>query len=315
MPILVVYSKPRARELLHAWTPQQLCDALKSGQFGATLTTGESEELEKLLHEWMQRALGSVTLRDALWVDPHRGARVYDLVCAALTVERCVLPPAAEQVLSELNGVDMSPQQVRDMLANGDVYSQDMVCESQRESQHSQGASPSSTLHDVVERAESLNLPLTWYHETGPHYPFPHDLDLDLDLDSLPCPHAGSCNSSETHSDQSVNWRRTLAVLLVCLGCGGLGVRLLVRHAPPPSTRFSPGLLTLGTLVGIRAGWPGYTGGLCLWLASLPHSSGQEKGRFLVWKAALFVFGVVFLFSDRQVRVWLHMGRARSSVE
>lgn len=71
-------------------------------------------------------------------------------------------------------------------------------------------------------------------------------------------------------------------------------------------------LITLALLVGIRAGWAGYAGSLCIWLvANLP---GFRHGMALqaLWPALpLLVVGLLLLSADRRVRAMWRWVRQR----
>ena len=89
---LVAYDRARAERLLLEWTPQRLLDEADAGAFDATLGPERAGALRELAMAWVQRALGSLPLRDALLVDGARGALAWDLLCEALVGERCAAP-------------------------------------------------------------------------------------------------------------------------------------------------------------------------------------------------------------------------------
>ncbi len=274
MPTLAAYARPAALEMVRCWTPRQLFEALKTQQFGTTLREEEARELETLLQDWMQRALGLVTLRDAIWVDPQRGARVYALICAALTVATCPLPPTIDQALQSLDTPELSPAQVRALTR----------------SNHDQAA-----LAMLLQQAERDNLTLIRTSSNGVSIPLPPHLE------QLVPPPPPPYHPPPPRFEQPVGWRRTLALALVIAGVGALGGPLLMGHIPAQPAGVPLGLLTLGLLVGIRARWPGVTGAFCLWLvANLPDF--HHGTRFSPWSLLLFVAGIVLLSFDYHVR-------------
>ncbi len=273
-PTLAAYDRLQALAMVRCWTPQQLFDALQAQQFGTTLHDDEARALATLLQDWMQRALGLVTLRDAIWVDPQRGARVYHLICAAHTVATCAVPPALDKALHALDSAELSPAQVRALPQN---------------------TAPQPALEALLQHAERDNLTLVRSPQSQGCSPLPNHLDY---LAPLPPP---PYQPAKPRFEQPVGWRRTLALLLVIAGVVALGGPLLMGHIPAQPAGLPLGLLTLGLLVGIRAGWPGISGATCLWLvANLPDFHHDQ--RFSPWSLLLVLVGVLLLSFDGRVR-------------
>jgi hypothetical protein len=277
MPTLVAYNRQRAAEMLRCWTPQRLLDELQAGRYGAELETSEREELQALLQDWVYRALGLVTLRDALWVDPQRGERVYDLLCTTLTTAHVALAAGHASTLPDAGG-DIPTQQVRDLLAQ-------------------QPTARREPLATLVQQAEVDGLAFTWHYGSSTRYPFPDDLEHLLPPPPQPY------NEPMVRFEQPTGWRRALAIVLVVLGVASLGVPLLAGSMPAQPAGLPLGLLTLGLLVGIRAGWPGSIGAFCIWL--VPNLPTFHYGTSLAafWPALpLLTLGMLLLGCDRHVR-------------
>jgi hypothetical protein len=138
---------------------------------------------------------------------------------------------------------------------------------------------------------------LTHYQGTTPHYPFPDDLETLLP--PLPVPY----EEPMVRFEQPTGWRRALAIALVVMGVASLGIPLLLGQVPAQPAGLPLGLLTLGLLVGIRAGWAGYLGSLCIWLVpNLPNFHYSTKLTALWPDILLLVAGMVLLACDRYVR-------------
>ncbi|NJN67657.1 MAG: hypothetical protein HC884_13570 [Chloroflexaceae bacterium] len=299
MPTLVAYDELCAAELVRFWTPQQLREALEQEHFGSVLDAAEADELARLLHEWMQRAMGQVTLRDALLVDPRRGERVYSLICTTLTVEHCPLLPEVGEALKPLNGKVLSPGEVREALEQWrkQPATRDPNDRPYGHSHHHHTLTTHlAALYAVLQRAEARGLSVVQYEGEQASYPFP--ANLDALLPPMPVPYA----ESEPRFEPPTGWRRILAIILVLLGVALLGVPLLMGQVPAQTAGLPLGLLTLGLLVGIHAGWAGYCGGVCIWLvANLPSF---HYDRFTLWPAVpLMLVGLTFLWLDRNVRI------------
>lgn len=295
MPTLAVYNRQHAEDMVRTWTPQRLFNETRAGRFGTELSHAESEELMALTRAWMQRALGPLSLRDALLVDPRRGARVYDLICTTLTVERHHVPIELAQALALPTDAEPTPQQIRAVMA---------TLRSQRHA-HSPEARDSEAdqafdtvcdaLDTALQRAEAEQLALTWYDGDTARYPFP--TTLEALLPPLPTPFADPVVQFE----QPTGWRRTIAMSLAIAGLGLLVLPLLMGHQPQQPAGLPLALLTLALMVGTRAGWSGYAGALCIWLvANLP---GFRHGTPFLWPAVpLLTLGLILLALDRHVR-------------
>lgn len=281
MTTLVAYNRDRATEMLRCYTPQRLLDEVKSGHIGTTLNRNEIDELTTLLQDWVQRALGLVTLRDALWVDTRRGPRVYDLLCTMLTAAACQVPHELASSDALPDNVALTPQQVRDAFgSSGGVALHH--CEQ---------------LEGLLDCAEAEGLVLTRSDGTTPRYPFPDNLD------SLLLPSPVPYTESAIRFEQPAGWRRGLAILLVVLGVASLGIPLLLGTMLAQPAGLPLGLLTLGLLVGIRAGWPGYIGALCIWLVPNLPTFHYSSNLTALWSdIPLLVVGMALLACDRHVR-------------
>lgn len=280
--MLALYDAPLAAELLRTWTPERLQQQLEAGQFAGTLGADEQAELHELLHDWVQRALGAVPLRDALLVDAQRGARVYDLIARALTLERQQVPAAAGRMLAAQceRGETLSVAQVRAALA--EVAGTD---------------APGDELEGLLQRAEEPGLALVCYSGQVPRYPFPPDLETLLP--PLPPPYRDTPRGFMPPT----GWRRGLALALVLLGVAWLGVPLLFGHVLAHPAGVPLAMLTLGLLIGIRAGWPGYCGSFCIWL--IPNLPGFHYGTPFATLPAivpLLLLGLLLLAADQHVR-------------
>lgn len=283
MQTLVVYNRQQVREWLRTWTTRQLLTELNGCQSAGTLTAEQHAELVALGQAWMQRALGPLPLRDALLVDPRRGARVYDLLCTMLTRERCPLPPEAAPLL-ELACDDLTPQQMRTHLDAAVTA-------------NAQNAEHLADLIALLRRAEAEGLALAYHTDATAHYPFPDDLETLLP--PVPAPFPGQMLRFE----QPTGGRRRLAMGLAFLGVTLLGLPLVMGHMPTQPAGLPLALLTLALLVGIRAGWGGYSGSLCIWLvANLPGFHHDTVATTLWPGVPMLVLGVILLALDRHVR-------------
>ncbi|MCG8349220.1 MAG: hypothetical protein MI924_15745 [Chloroflexales bacterium] len=290
MIMLVAYDKRRATEFLRDWTPQQLLDELHAGRFGSSLSVADAEELATLVYSWVQRALGPMSLRDALLVDPRRGARVYDLICATMTAGRYPLPPEIAQTLTSLGDGDLPPQQIRSKL-------QDMLANKAQADSGATSLALSATLNTFIAYAEREGLSLACYDCDAARYPYPANLD-EL-LPQPPPPLQPTVLSFEHPSGK----RRAIAMFLALSGVALLGLPLLTGRLPSQPAGIPLALLTLALLFGIKAGWQGYAGSICIWLvANLP---GFHHGTMVdLWLAVpLLVAGVILLALDRRIRV------------
>ncbi len=290
MQTLVIYNQHQAREWLRTWTTRQLLTELNQCQSGGPLTADERAELAALAQAWMQRALGPLPLRDALLIDPQRGVRVYDLLCTMLTQKRCPLPPEAAPLLEPLACGELNPQQVRARL--------DAACAA-----NPQATTQLADLVALLTHAEADGLALVCHADDAAHYPFPDDLETLLPPVPPPFP------QQRLRFEQPTGWRRRLAMGLAFLGVGLLGLPLVMGHMPTQPAGLPLALLTLALLVGIRAGWVGYSGSLCIWLVANLPGFHHDTVASLFWPGVpLLVLGIILLALDRHVRTmwrWL----------
>lgn len=280
-----------------SWTAEQLLEAIHNETIGASLSNEEKHELLRIGQDWMQRALGHVLLRDAIWVDLPRGKRVYDILCTMVSVGRCPLPLAPGEDVSRMCGVVLLPHEVRDLMREGGNGASYVVgTQGKGQQQH---ARILQELETLIEQAETDRLALACYEGAGASYPFPNDLDT-----LLPPPPRPYVDPALRFKPPS-GWRRTVAFFLVILGVLLLGVPLLMGHVPVQPAGFPLGLLTLGLLVGIRAGWSGYLGGGGVWLvANLPafHYNAQTTWGLI----PLLLAGLFLMALDKNVRILWH---------
>lgn len=271
---LVVYDREAVYARLRSSTSRQLALELHVGQFGERLTQAQARELDEQLAAWAKRALADLYLRDALLVDERRGRRVFSLLCAAHTTSSVDVPAALLPTLPA--GASDLTALLPDLVATGSIGAL------------ADAARQSLALASLDERGE---------------YPFPADLLALTPL--LPSTHGAAPDAFE----QPTGWRRRSAALLAVAGMLQLATPLLAGQIPDRPAGLPLALLTLALLVGIRAGWPGYAGSLCIWLvANLPgfrHGTGLAS----LWPALpLLAAGLLLLRRDRHVRAmwgWL----------
>lgn len=270
---LAAYDRGTAQAMLRDWTPRRLANELRAGSFGARLTSAQWVELQALLTAWSQRALAELSLRDALLVDERRGRRVFALICAALTTERVAVPPT---LAPTPDGAPVELAQLPPALAG------------------------TTALAALAERADRDGLALVLQRAVD-DYPYPANLEaLVVPLQRRAAP----------AFEQPTGWRRRIAALLAMAGVLALGVPLLVGGRIPENPAGWPlALLTLALLVGIRAGWPGYAGSLCIWLvANLPGFRHGTQLAGLLPALPLLAAGLLLLSRDGRVRAmwrWL----------
>lgn len=306
MTTLTAYKRHLATDLLRNGTPQRLLDEIHAGRFGAELSAGELEELSRLVRAWMQRAFGLLALRDVLLIDPGRGARVYDLICKTLTVGRYPLPPDVTEALSPLDGSELTPQQIRDALKawssehgvwNTEQYAVDTTQRAKETNLLHRVAPNADDLAAFLDQAEADGLGLTHHADNCPHYPLPADLDTLLPPIPAPFPR------QMLRFEHPTGWRRAMAMGLALTGVGLLGMPLLTGHVPSQPAGLPLALMTLALMIGIHAGWSGYTGAFCVWLvANLP---GFHHGSIFttLWPGIpLVLVGLLLLALDQRVR-------------
>jgi hypothetical protein len=274
--MLVAYDRRAVYELLREETPHGLRETLHAGRMGAQLSPAQTRELERHLNAWMQRALGALPLRDALLVDEQRGRRVFSLLCATQTRERASVPAGLVGRLTEL---PVALDELPGALA----------------------AAPA--LVALAARASRDELALAAL-DTDDEFPFPEDL-VALALAS-PKPSAPNPPCFE----QPGGWRRSSAALLAITGVALLVLPLLLGAIPRQSAGLPLALITLALLVGIKAGWAGYSGSLCIWLvANLPGFHHDSSLPASLWPALpLLTLGLSLLWLDPQVHAlwgWL----------
>lgn len=277
-PLLVAYDRDRARELLRSWTAQNLRDALRGGDFGATLSADERAELDELLTAWVQRALGYVFLRDALLVDGQRGPRVFGLICASLTTSHLTVSPDLCSTLRARSSGDLMPADLADLTLQN------------------------SSLMRLVDLAGREGLALALLDHPA-DYPLPADLQSLLPIAAL------RLALADERFVPPAGLRRNIAVALAVGGIVLLLVPMLSGSIPDHPAGLPLALITLALMIGIKAGWAGYSGALCLWL--VPNLPGFRYGRSLTELLPylpLLVAGLALLVFDHRVRalwVWV----------
>jgi hypothetical protein len=276
---IIAYDQRRVEEMLRIWTPQQLQQKLHAGNFNKALSAEERAEMDALLHDWMQRALGMMMLRDALLVDQQRGERVYALLCKSVAADRWIVPPgiAVPAEIADYPGKAPTAQQLRHVFSSGD-------------SQHTE-------LDRLLAYADQQGLALAWQQGAAPVYALP--ANLEKLLPSAPKPYFDPA----LRFVPPTGWRRAIAIALVVLGVGVFGVPLLIGAKLAQPAGLPLALLTLGLLVGIRAGWAGYVGSFCIWLVpNLPGFHHDTPLAALPRIIPLLLVGLVLLACDRRVR-------------
>ncbi|PDV98661.1 hypothetical protein [Candidatus Chloroploca asiatica] len=273
---LVAYDRATVLTMLRDWTPRQLRDALRAGTFGSSLSAIEARELDRLLTDWMQRALGAMPLRDALMVDAQRSHRVHTLICIDLTVAYEPVPVA---LASCLPATSVELKALPDELAG------------------------LPAMLAIAEEACTQGLALALIKATE-GYPYPDHLEQ-----LVPPPPADPY--AAPLFEQPTGWRRRIALLLVVAGVALLSIPLLIGRIPEHPAGVPLALLTLGLLVGIRAGLAGFAGGVCIWLvANLPNFHHDAPIFELLWPALPLMFlGLFLLGLDRRVRGMWHVVR------
>ncbi len=276
--VLAAYDRQRVVEMLRDWTPHQLLQQLRAGVFERHLSAAEVAELLALLHEWQQRALGMVMLRDALLVDRQRGERVYSLICRAHTMQSLELPAA----------YDASAIQTETVLAANQVRA---AIPQPAHNTHS------GALHALLDQAEAYGWALTCSARVPFQYPWPDELET-----LLPPPPAPYVEPA-ARFEPPTGWRRNIALALVLLGVSILGIPLLLGQMPSQPAALPLGLLTLALLIGIRAGWVGYIGAFFIWLVpNLPEFHYGTSLFSFLHAMPLLLIGIVLFAFDRRVR-------------
>lgn len=280
LPLLAAYDRARACELLRDWTAQGLRDALRGGHFGAALAPHERAELDTLLTAWIQRALGGVFLRDALLVDDSRGPRVFGLICAGLTRAAATMPPELAEALRAYGLGDLIPGDLADLAARDPALAR---------------------LADLAGR-EGLALALL---DRSAAYPPPTDLG-----NLLPALPLRPLFSSEEFRPPT-GPRRSIAVILAVGGVAAMIIPMIGGVIPEHPAGLPLALLTLALMIGIKAGWAGLIGALCIWL--VPNLPGFRHGNglpALLPVLPLLLVGLSLLIGDRRVRaLWAWVRR------
>jgi hypothetical protein len=277
-PALVIYDRAAVLELLRCASADDLAAAAQQAQLAAQLPPAELAELNGLLAEWQQRALGPMALRDALIVDPQRGRRVYGLLCSAFSSGRSSV--AAEQALHlPAAPCDLTtlPREVAD----------------------------DRQLREFAAQAAARRHVLAWQarrHEFAP----PGNL-ADLPLDP---PHA--LPAGNLRFEQPTGARLLIGIGLALLGMLlFLGPLITSGVVPAHPAGLPLALITAALLVGIRAGLRGYLGAALIWLVANLPGFRHDRDLIGLWPAVpLMISGLLLLRSDPHVRaMWQHIAR------
>lgn len=272
--LLVAYDRDAVYAIVRTWTPVRLRSELTAWVHEGRLSQRQCAALQAILLAWEQRALGLVPLRDALLVDPQRGASAFNLICAAFTRAQLAATAALAAHLDGPRDVAAVPEPWRD---HPDVRT-------------------------LIERAATDGLTLAVL-DASAAYPFPTDL---VDLTPPPTGDPYGMVSFE----QPQGWRRRIAVLLAVSGMALLVLPILTGQIPEDPAGLPLALMTLALLVGVRAGRAGWLGSLCIWLvANLPGFRYGIAPVALLWPGLpLLIVGLIFLALDRRIRAmwrWL----------
>jgi hypothetical protein len=275
---VVAYDRRRIYVMLRDWTPELLEADLAARRFGACLAPEEATELSGHLTAWRQRALGVMSLRDTLLIDPRRGRRVFNLLCTALTKGRAAVPDTLATMLPAAPAdLAAPPAALTDLATHG----------------------------ALARRASAEGLTLALITAAG-DYPFPDDLD-----GLLPTPLKSS--RPELGFEPPRGWRWRIAVLFATAGVALLIFPMMLGTIPDHPAGIPLALLTLALLIGISAGPAGFAGALCIWLiANLPGFRHGSSLLTILWPALpLMALGVALLAIDRRVRGLWHWLRRR----
>lgn len=276
MSNIAIYDQARVELLLRDETPHGLLAHLRGGVFGQRLSPAQAHELEGLLIDWEQRALGLMPLRDALMVDNARGQRAHALICTALTTERA---PVANELAALMPA---APALLRCLPAELRI---------------------SSALTQLGDRAAQAGLTLVW-QALPDEFPPPEGLER-----LTPPPPVGYPHPDDTF-EPPIGWRRWAAVALAAGGVIWLLLPLLTGQIPERPAGPPLAMLTLALMVGIRAGWAGSLGALCLWLVANLPAFRHGTSLISLWPALpLMGFGLLLLGLDRRVRAVLRWFR------
>lgn len=275
-PAIVSYDRARVIDIFRYQSPETIRARLRAGDFDAALDPDGHALLDELLTAWIQRALGQLTLRDAMLIDPYRGRQVYGILCAIHVRQRvAVQPELAVHLPAAPSDLEALPPPL--------------------------AALPE--LAALADQAAQADLTLAWQAQ---RYDFAPPGNL---IELLPPPPPPL--RDELVFEQPTGLRRRIAIGLAVLGVAWLIVPLLFGHIPEHPAGWPLALLTLALMVGIKAGLFGYIGALCVWLvANLPvFRHGTEL--ISLWPAIpLMAIGLLLLWCDRRVRaMWRFVRR------
>ncbi|WP_298817696.1 hypothetical protein [Chloroflexus sp.] len=275
-PAIVSYDRARVIEIIRTQSPEAIRASLRAGDFDANLDPDGHALLDELLTAWIQRALGSLTLRDAMLVDPYRGRQVYGILCSIYIQRRFTVPAAmAVHLPAAPSDLPALPPPLTEL----------------------------PELAELAAHAEQSGLVLAWQAQ---RYDFAPPVNLIELLPPSPPPYR-----KELEFEQPTGLRRWIAIALAISGVALLIVPLLFGHIPEHPARWPLALLTLALMVGIKAGLFGYAGALCVWLVANLPAFRHGTALFDLWPAIpLMAIGLLLLWCDRRVRaMWRFVRR------
>lgn len=275
-PAIVSYDRAQVIELIRTQSPEALRARLRAGDFDAILDPDGHALLDELLTAWIQRAVGPLTLRDAMLIDPYRGRQVYGILCSMYVDRRVAVPahlavhlPAAPTDLAEL------PPPLADQ----------------------------PELADLAAQAAQAGLVLAWQAQRYDFAPPSNLIELTL---PPPQPYR-----TELVFEQPTGLRRWIAIVLAVSGVAFLIIPLLFGHIPEHPAGWPLALLTLALMIGIKAGLLGYLGAFCIWLVANLPSLRHDTLPISLWPdIPLMALGLLLLWRDRRVRaMWRFVRR------
>ncbi|WP_298400514.1 hypothetical protein [uncultured Chloroflexus sp.] len=275
-PAIVSYNRAQVIEIIRTQSPEAIRARLRAGDFDQVLDPDGHALLDELLTAWIQRAVGPLTLRDAMLIDPYRGRQVYGILCA-MTVRQRVEVPADMAIYLPAAPTDLA--QLPPPLAG------------------------LPELAALAAQAAQTGLTLAWQAQ---RYDFAPPSNL---LELTPPPPAPYRN--DLVFEQPTGLRRWIAIVLAVSGVIVLIVPLLFGHIPEHPASWPLALLTLALMIGIKAGPLGYLGAFCIWLVANLPSLRQGTPPISLWPdIPLVALGLLLLWRDRRVRaMWQFIRR------
>ncbi len=277
-PALVIYDREAVLALLRSAGADDLASPVQQARLAAQLQPTELAELNALLAEWHQRALGPMALRDALIVDPQRGRRVYGLLCSAYSSGRSsVAPEQALHLPAAPCDLTVLPREIAD----------------------------DRCLREFADLAAARRLVLAWQAQR-------HDFAPPGDLTDLPIDPPHSRQADHPRFEQPTGARLVIGIILAVFGVVlFLGPLITSGVVPEHPAGLPLALITAALLVGIRAGLRGYLGAGLIWLVANLPGFRHDRDLIGLWPAVpLMISGLLLLRSDPHVRaMWHHVAR------